>query len=35
MSMRHLNQKQLAERWGISPKTLERAGAGSDGDRSS
>lgn len=24
MSTRHLNQKQLAERWGISPKTLER-----------
>jgi len=24
MSTRHLNQKQLADRWGISPKTLER-----------
>ena len=24
MSTRHLNQKQLAERWGVSPKTLER-----------
>ena len=24
MSTRHLNQRQLAERWGISPKTLER-----------
>lgn len=24
MSTRHLNQNQLAERWGISPKTLER-----------
>jgi hypothetical protein len=23
MSTRHLNQRQLAERWGISPKTLE------------
>jgi hypothetical protein len=22
--MRHLNQKQLAERWHISPRTLER-----------
>ncbi len=24
MSTRHLNQNQLAERWGISPRTLER-----------
>ena len=24
MSTRHLNQRQLAERWGISPRTLER-----------
>ncbi len=24
MSTRHLNQTQLAERWGISPRTLER-----------
>jgi predicted site-specific integrase-resolvase len=24
MSAHHLNQAQLAERWGISPRTLER-----------
>jgi predicted site-specific integrase-resolvase len=24
MSIRHLNQKQLAERWNVSPRTLER-----------
>jgi hypothetical protein len=24
MSIRHLNQNQLAERWNISPRTLER-----------
>ncbi len=24
MTIKHFNQKQLAERWGISPKTLER-----------
>lgn len=24
MTIKHFDQKQLAERWGISPKTLER-----------
>lgn len=24
MSVRHLNQSQLAERWNVSPRTLER-----------
>jgi predicted site-specific integrase-resolvase len=24
VSIKHFDQKQLAERWGISPKTLER-----------
>jgi hypothetical protein len=24
MSIRHLNQNQLAERWNMSPRTLER-----------
>jgi predicted site-specific integrase-resolvase len=24
VSIKHIDQKQLAERWGISPKTLER-----------
>jgi predicted site-specific integrase-resolvase len=24
MSIRHLNQNQLAERWDVSPRTLER-----------
>jgi predicted site-specific integrase-resolvase len=24
MSIRHLNQNQLAERWNVSPRTLER-----------
>jgi predicted site-specific integrase-resolvase len=24
VSTRHLNQRQVAERWGISPRTLER-----------
>jgi hypothetical protein len=24
MELRHLNQEQLARRWGVSPRTLER-----------